>query len=111
MKAPKAVVIAFFVLMSAISAWPQYQGKIGGRVLDPGGQPVEKAEVSIVSQKSSALRYDVKTDKEGRFIQVGIMPGYYMVSVKKSGFTSMGIGCRPDPLTPRTKSGHGFCSK
>jgi Flp pilus assembly protein TadD len=87
MKAPKAVVaIAFFILVSAVSAWAQYQGKIVGRIVDPEGRPVEKAEVSIVSQRSSNLRYDLKTDKDGRFIQVGLMPGYYMVSVKKFGF-------------------------
>jgi len=86
MKAPKAAAIALFILMSSGSAWSQYQGKIAGRVLDPEGKPVEKAEVAIVSQKSSNLRYDLKTDKDGRFIQVGITPGYYMVTVKKSGF-------------------------
>jgi tetratricopeptide (TPR) repeat protein len=86
MKAPKAVAIALFTLAFAVSAWAQYQGKIVGKVVDPDGQPIEKAEVSIVSQRSSNLRYDLKTDKDGRFIQVGLNPGYYMVSVKKSGF-------------------------
>jgi tetratricopeptide (TPR) repeat protein len=87
MKSRRAAVIALVILMSAVPALAQFQGKIGGRVLDPEGKPVEKAEVAIVSQKSSSLRYDLKTDKDGRFIQVGIMPGYYMISVKKSGFT------------------------
>jgi tetratricopeptide (TPR) repeat protein len=86
MKAPKAAVAVLFVLALAIPAWSQYQGKIVGRVLDPEGKPVEKAEVSIVSQRSTSLRFNLKTDKDGRFIQVGIMPGYYMISVKKSAF-------------------------
>jgi tetratricopeptide (TPR) repeat protein len=86
MKAPKAAVAALFALTLAVLAWSQYQGKIGGRVLDPEGKPVEKAEVSIVSQRSTSLRFDLKTDKDGRFMQVGINPGYYMISVKKSGF-------------------------
>jgi Tfp pilus assembly protein PilF len=86
MKFPKAAAIALFVLMSAVSAWPQYQGKIGGRVLDAEGKPIEKAEVTIISQRSSSLRYDLKTDKDGRFMQVGITPGYYMVTIKKPGF-------------------------
>ena len=75
MRVSKAAVIALFVLMSAVSAWPQYQGKICGRILDPDGKPVEKAEVSIVSQKDLDLHYDLKTDKDGRFVQIGIMPG------------------------------------
>jgi len=86
MKAPKAAAIAFVLLVSAVSAWAQYQGKIVGRIVDPEGRPLEKAEVTIVSQRSSNLRYDLKTDKDGRFIQVGLVPGYYMVTVKKSGF-------------------------
>lgn len=82
----KAVFVALTVLVLAASAWPQYQGKVSGKVVDPSGNPLEKAEVSIVSQKSSTVRYEVKTDREGRFVQIGITPGYYMLSVKKSGF-------------------------
>jgi Flp pilus assembly protein TadD len=82
----RAVFIALIVLMSAASVWPQYQGKISGRVLDPAGNPVEKADVAIVSQKTSTIRYELKTDKAGHFIQIGMMPGYYLLSVKKTGF-------------------------
>jgi tetratricopeptide (TPR) repeat protein len=82
----KAVFIALAVLLAAVPALAQYQGKIGGRVLDPEGRPIEKAEVSIISQKSANLRYDLKTDKDGHFMQVGITPGYYMLTVKKAGF-------------------------
>lgn len=81
------LVLAAALALTAVAAWAQFQGKIGGHVLDPEGKPVDKAEVSIVSQRSSSVRYDVKTDKDGRFIQVGIMPGYYMVTAKKAGFT------------------------
>ena len=86
MRVPKTAVIALFVLMSAVSAWPQYQGKISGVVRDPDGKPVEKAEVSIVSQRTSTIHYDLKTDRDGRFVQIGMMPGQYMVSVRKGGF-------------------------
>ncbi len=82
----RSAFIALLVLMSAVSAWPQYQGKVTGRVIDAAGNPVEKAEVAIVSQKSSSLRHELKTDKEGRFVQIGVRPGYYMLSVKKAGF-------------------------
>ncbi len=82
----KAAFVAGLALTLAASAWPQYQGKILGRVVDSGGNPVEKAEVTIVSQKTSTIRYEIKTGREGRFVQVGMMPGYYILSVKKSGF-------------------------
>jgi tetratricopeptide (TPR) repeat protein len=86
MKLKKAAHIALFVLMTAVAAWPQYQGRVTGRVLDPAGNAVEKAEVTLVSQKSAAVHYDLKTDKDGRFVQIGLMPGYYMLTVKKAGF-------------------------
>jgi Flp pilus assembly protein TadD len=82
----KAVFIALMVFLLAASAWPQYQGKITGRVNDSAGNPVEKAEVAIVSQKTSSIRYEMKTNREGRFVQIGMTPGYYMLSVKKTGF-------------------------
>jgi Flp pilus assembly protein TadD len=82
----RAAFIALIVLMSAVSVWPQYQGRIFGRVIDAAGNPVEKAEVTIVSQKTSTMRYSLKTDKDGHFVQIGMLPGYYMLSVKKAGF-------------------------
>lgn len=86
MKPTKAVRLTLFVLLAAVAAWPQYQGRISGRVLDPEGNAVEKAEVTIVSQKSSAVRYDLRTDREGRFVQIGLTPGYFMLTAKKTGF-------------------------
>lgn len=84
---PKKVpIVALLLFVSAAASWAQYQGRITGRVLDPSGNPVDKAEVTLVSQRTSAIRYESKTDKEGRFVQVGLMPGYYMLSVKKAGF-------------------------
>jgi len=77
---------AALVLVLAVSAWPQFQGKLSGTVLDPAGNPVDKAEVSIVSQKTSSLRYEVKTDAQGHFVQIGMQPGYFILTVKKAGF-------------------------
>ncbi len=86
MMSRKAAFIALTVLLFAASAWPQFQGKVAGVVLDSSKNPVEKAEVVIVSQKSSSSHYELKTDREGHFVQIGIMPGYYMLTVKKMGF-------------------------
>ncbi|MCU0243690.1 MAG: tetratricopeptide repeat protein [Acidobacteria bacterium] len=82
------ILVLAIALAASAPSWAQFQGKITGRVVDPAGNPVEKAEVSIVSQKTSSVRYELKTDKEGRFLQIGLMPGYYLVTVKKSGFVS-----------------------
>jgi tetratricopeptide (TPR) repeat protein len=89
----RAVVAVVVILAGAGLASAQFQGRVSGRVLDEAGQPVEKAEVTIVSQKSSALRYELKSDREGKFLQIGIQPGYFLVTAKKAGFapTSMEV--------------------
>lgn len=82
----KLVLAAAAALLFSASAFAQFQGKVSGRVIDKAGNPVEKAEVAIVSQKTTTLRYEIKTGKDGRFVQIGIMPGYFMMTVKKAGF-------------------------
>ncbi len=42
--------------------------------------------MTVVSTKTSAVSYELTTNKEGRFLQVGIQPGYFLVSVKKDGY-------------------------
>jgi len=86
MKHLSAVLVILIVIGLAVPAWPQYQSRIVGRVLDTAGNPIEKAEVSIVSPRSTSVRYDVKTDRDGKFAQIGITPGYYIMNVKKAGF-------------------------
>lgn len=82
----KRSAVIILTLAFAAAAQAQFHGKISGRVLDPSGNPVEKAEVSIVSQKTSTVRYEGRTDKSGHFVQVGLMPGYFLITVKKAGF-------------------------
>lgn len=87
MRSPeRAIIAAALLIICAAPASAQFQGRISGRVIDGAGQPVEKAEVTIVSQKSAAIRFDLKTDREGKFVQVGIQPGYFLITVKKAGF-------------------------
>lgn len=66
----------------------QYQGKIEGRILDQAGNPIEKAEVIIVSQWSTSINYRLLTDKNGHFVQIGLRPGFYIVEARKEGFLS-----------------------
>jgi len=82
----KAAFLALTVLLLAASAWPQFQGKVTGIVIDQSKNPVQSAEVTITSQRTTTSRFEIKTDREGRFVQIGIQPGYYMLSVKKAGF-------------------------
>ncbi len=81
--------ISLLLLMTAMSvtfSLAQIQGKVEGEVADEKGVPIEKAEVTIVSQKSAAIHFDMVTDAQGKFFQVGLQPGYFVVNVKKEGF-------------------------
>jgi tetratricopeptide (TPR) repeat protein len=62
------------------------QGRVEGKVTDASGAPLEKVAVSIVSQITTAIRFSVTTDGAGKFAQIGLQPGYYVVSFKKDGY-------------------------
>jgi len=82
----RTAVLMLLVSLVLMTAWAQFQGRVTGRIVDQEGNPLEKAEVNIVSQKTASMRYDLKTDKNGRFLQIGITPGYFILTVKKDGF-------------------------
>jgi len=77
-----------FILIVALASTlaASVQGRVEGKVVDPAGAPLEKVAVAIVSQQTSAVRFDVVTDANGKFTQIGIQPGYYMISFKKEGY-------------------------
>jgi tetratricopeptide (TPR) repeat protein len=82
----KPFIAAAIILAVSAAASPQVQGKLMGVVKDGQGNPLEKASVHIVSTRTTSVAYDLTTNKEGRFLQVGIQPGYFQVTVKKDGF-------------------------
>lgn len=82
----KTVVFAAGILALALAAGAQFQGRVEGRVIDTTGAPIEKAEISIVSQRTTSIHYELSSGKDGKFMQIGLMPGYYLVTVKKTGF-------------------------
>jgi tetratricopeptide (TPR) repeat protein len=83
----KKLALLLILIFLAASGWAQYQGRIEGRVLDSAGNPLEKVEVSIVSSKMGSQKFDLKSDREGKFTQIGLRPGFYLVNFKKEGFT------------------------
>ncbi|MGA2532239.1 MAG: tetratricopeptide repeat protein [Candidatus Aminicenantales bacterium] len=82
----KIVFAAVLAVLTLGAGLAQTTGKIEGRVTDPAGNPLEKVAVSIVSQRTSSIHYELSTDKKGKFLQVGITPGGYLVIFKKEGF-------------------------
>jgi tetratricopeptide (TPR) repeat protein len=97
-RASYAVVIAAAYLMLAASAAAQ-TGGVRGKVVDQAGTPVEGAQV-VIQSKESARKLEVKTDKKGEFIQIGVFPGEYVITVTKDTLkdqleTRVGLG---DPI-------------
>lgn len=68
------------------TARAQYQGRLEGTVSDAEGNPLAKVAITVVSQKSAAMYYNLTTDSEGKFSQVGFTPGYFQISFKKEGY-------------------------
>jgi Flp pilus assembly protein TadD len=83
-----------FASLTFVPARAQIQGKIEGLVCDSEGNPLDKVSVTIVSQWSSAVRFEVTTKADGKFNQIGLQPGYYLVSLKKAGFTPVSTEVR-----------------
>lgn len=79
------MIFLFFVSLFAIYGWSQH-GRLIGIITDKEGNPLEKVTVTIISVRSSGNKIEVKTNKEGKFSQLGLWPDYYHVSFKKSGF-------------------------
>ncbi len=73
---PAFLLLAVLVLPAA---WAQTQGRVEGRVLDAEGRPLEKVDVVIVAQWTTSVHYELTTDKNGKFRQIGMTPGDYQV--------------------------------
>ncbi len=87
----KKLALLFVLVLIAASGWAQYQGRIEGRVRDASGNLLDRVDVSIVASKLGSQKFDLKTDRQGRFTQIGLSPGFYMVNFKKEGFAPRSI--------------------
>ena len=89
----------------------QTTGQVKGKVVDGKGQPVDKAAVTIEFKGGTNLKREVKTNKRGEFIQVGLQPGPYYITVLHEGSQAadqvqVGLGATPElnlTLTPAAK--------
>ncbi len=58
------------------------QGMIRGKVVDEAGKPVEGATVDIVGTENNR-KAQVKTNRNGEFMQIGLPSGNYTVTARK----------------------------
>ena len=61
---------------------------VQGVVIDEAGKPVKDARLTLVDPERG-LKFVLKTDKDGKFIKVGIPPTTYKVTVESEGFLTL----------------------
>ena len=74
-----AVVAAALVVGFAPAALAQ-TGMLKGKVVDADGKPVQGAVIAIEFADGVTRKFEVKTDRRGDFIQIGLAPGNYKVT-------------------------------
>ena len=80
-------IIAFAAVSLALPAAAQTTGVIKGTVVDAKTQPVEGAKIVIEYKEGVTRRYELKSNKRGEFIQIGLTPGQYQVTAEKDQLT------------------------
>ena len=84
----RSLTICAIVLGLAAAAAPAsaQTGGIKGKVVDAQNKPVDGAKVTLV-QVDTNSKFELKS-KKGEFMQIGLPPGNYNVTVEKDGMTA-----------------------
>ncbi len=68
---------AFLLALTfAMAAFAQDSGRVNGEILDKDGKPYADVTVSMKNQDTGQV-YTIKTDKNGKFVQLGMRGGIY----------------------------------
>ena len=78
-----AVISGLWLLAPAAQA---QTGTARGKVLDSKGQPLQDAAVAMEFMGGITRKFEVKTNKKGEWMQVGMQPGPYKFTATKEGF-------------------------
>jgi Tfp pilus assembly protein PilF len=81
--------IGAIVLAAAVFAAPGFAqtGQIKGKVVDAENKPIEGAIVVVQSEDGGNRKFQLKTDRRGDYLQIGIQPGNYTVTATKGNLT------------------------
>jgi tetratricopeptide (TPR) repeat protein len=74
--------LAIGLALLALPASAQ-SGQVKGKVVDAKGQPIEGAKVTIANVETAGRKLETKTNKKGEYIQIGLQPGRYTITVEK----------------------------
>src|SRR5690349_7803079 len=85
----RPLVICVMVLGLAALTTPAIAqtGQVRGKVTDAEGKPVEGAKVTIQLIDNNS-KFEVKTKKNGEFMQIGLPPGQYKITAEKDGLSA-----------------------
>jgi len=73
-------VFAALMVVLFVSAAAAQTGMIKGKVVNPDGQPLVGAKITIEFTGGINRKMETKTDKKGEFIQIGLQSGSYKVT-------------------------------
>ncbi len=68
------------VAMLAATALAQGTGRLNGEILDKDGKPFADQAITIKNPETGQV-YNLKTDKNGKFIQLGMRSGIYVITL------------------------------
>jgi tetratricopeptide (TPR) repeat protein len=81
----RSVAISVLALSLTFAAAPTFaqSGSIKGKVTDAQDQPVDGATIAFASTDKGGKPMTTKTNKKGEYLQVGLSPGHYKITVTK----------------------------
>jgi tetratricopeptide (TPR) repeat protein len=62
-------------------------GQIRGKVVDADNKPVEGAKVTLQAVDTNS-KFELKTKKNGEYMQIGVPPGNYKITAEKDGLSA-----------------------
>ncbi len=79
-------ICAIVLGVAAVPASAQ-TGQLKGKVVDAENKPVEGAKVTL-RQADNNSKFDLKTNKKGEYMQIGLPPGDYTITAEKEGLSA-----------------------
>lgn len=81
----KLLVVCLSVLLSALGAWAAESAGIRGKVLDPSGEAIPAAEITVKNTATGAASHTT-SGADGTFAINGLSGGTYTLTASKTGF-------------------------
>ena len=81
----RRLILAFALPIACLSVHAQTTGRISGKVLSKEGKPIPGAKVNL-KRLDITWSKDITSDKNGNYLQVGLEPKEFALSVKAEGY-------------------------